>query len=150
MGNSPAFIMWVVVAIVFAVYEMFTFTFLTIWFAVGAGVAALLAYFDFHPGYQWAAFAVVTVILVAFTRRVAHKITDKFSTAGIGSDRLIGMEGVVTEDIDPAAHKGRIRMPREEYEWYALSESGQKINSGTTVEVVKVEGTRVIVKEEVK
>jgi membrane protein implicated in regulation of membrane protease activity len=146
MGNSPVFIMWLVITIIFAVYEMFTFTFITIWFAVGAGVAALLAYFDFHPGYQWAAFAVVTLILLAFTRKLAHKVTGKFSSAGVGSDRSIGMKGIVTEDIEPGTHKGRIRMEKEEYELSASSETGEKISSGAMVEVVRVEGTRMIVR----
>ncbi|OIO01799.1 NfeD family protein [Candidatus Desantisbacteria bacterium CG_4_10_14_0_8_um_filter_48_22] len=142
-----AWVMWVVIAVVFAIFEMFTFTFLTIWFAVGAGVAALLAYLGLHPGYQWTSFAVVALVLVALTRRVARRITSKFQTKGIGSDRFAGLRGVVTEGIDPALNKGKVKLEREEYEWLALSETGGKISSGTEVEVERLEGTKLIVKE---
>ena len=141
----PVWVWWVGVAVVFAIYEMFTFTFLTIWFAIGAGVAALLAYFNFHPGYQWTAFAAVTIFLVAITRRFAQKVTGKFQTKGVGSDRVIGLKGVVTEDIDPVLRTGKAEVGHEV--WLVLSETGKKINTGTVIEVTGIDGTRLIVKE---
>ena len=141
----PMWVWWVGIAVVFAVYEMFTFTFLTIWFAIGAGVAALLAYFNVHIGYQWTAFAIVTVFLVAFTRRFSQKVTGKFQTKGVGSDRFIGLRGKVTEDIDPVSRTGKAEVAHEI--WLVLSETGNKINSGAIVEVTGIDGTRLIVKE---
>ena len=141
----PIWVWWIGIAVVFAVYEMFTFTFLTIWFAIGAGVAALLAYFNFHPGYQWTAFAVVTILLVAVTRRFAQKVAGKFQTKGVGSDRVVGLKGTVMEDIDPVSRTGKAEVGNET--WLVLSETGKKINTGTVIEVTGIDGTRLIVKE---
>jgi membrane protein implicated in regulation of membrane protease activity len=141
----PVWVWWVGIAVIFAVYEMFTFTFLTIWFAIGAGVAALLAYFNFHPGLQWTAFAAVTIFLVAITRRFSQKLTGNFQTKGVGSDRFIGLKGTVTENIDPVSRTGKAEVVHET--WLALSGSGEKISTGATIEVVGIDGTRLIVKE---
>jgi membrane protein implicated in regulation of membrane protease activity len=143
MDMQP-WLMWVFIAAIFAVIEMLTFGLVMIWFAVGAGVAALLAYFGVHPGYQWAAFAVVTILLLIFTRKIAHKITANFPK-GIGAERFVSMTGVVIEDIDPESNKGRVRVGTDE--WRALTHTGEKISSGTRIEVLKVEGTRLVVKE---
>lgn len=141
----PVWIWWVIIAAVFAVYEMFTFTFTTIWFAIGAGLAAVLAYFNLSAGYQWTAFAVVTFFLVAITRKFAHKLTGKLQTKGIGADRFVGLQGKVTEDIDPIARTGKVEVGHET--WLVLSEGNNKISTGVTIEVTGIDGTRLIVKE---
>ena len=141
----PVWVWWVGIAVVFAVYEMFTFTFTTIWFAIGAGLAALLAYFNVGPGYQWTAFAVVTVFLVAVTRKFVHNLTGKFQTKGVGSDRFVGLKGKVIEDVDPVSRTGKVEVGHEL--WLVLSEGNKKIETGATIEVIGVDGTRLIVKE---
>ena len=141
----PMWVWWVGIAVIFAVYEMFTFTFLTIWFAIGAGVAALLAYFDIHIGYQLMVFAVVTIFLVAISRKFAQKVTGKFQTKGIGSDRVIGLKGTVSEEIDPIKRTGKVEIAHDT--WLALSETNINIGLGVVVEVIGIDGTRLIVKE---
>jgi membrane protein implicated in regulation of membrane protease activity len=62
-----------------------------------------------------------------------------------GIDRVIGKRAVVLEEINPLVASGRVRIEREE--WRADTIDGAIIPKDALVEVVRVSGTRVIVKE---
>ena len=134
---------WMVLAALFIVGEIFTASFFLLWFGVGAGVAGVLALFDLGATWQWTGFVVVSFALFAVSRKFANRIS-KEQPPGIGADRFIGEECVVLEAISNADNTGRVRMKKEE--WRAESESGADIASGTRVVVTKISGTHLIVK----
>lgn len=134
---------WMVVAAVFAVGEIFTAGFFLLWFAIGAAVAGILTLLGFGMGWQLATFAIVSGALFVASRRFAERWTQK-QPSGVGADRFIGKTGVVLAQIDNLKATGRIRVERDE--WRAESETGEVITPGTVVTVVRVEGTRMVVR----
>jgi membrane protein implicated in regulation of membrane protease activity len=134
---------WMIIAALFVVGEIFTAGFFLLWFGVGAVVAGVLALLGLSFGWQLAAFAVVSLVLFASSRRFAERFSKK-QPPGIGADRFIGKQGIVLEDVDNATNVGRVRLDKEE--WRADSETGEKIPAGIQVEVVRLDGTHLVVK----
>ena len=134
---------WMILAAFFIVAEIFTAGFFLLWFGVGAAVAGVLALFGAGFGWQLGAFVVVSGVLFVVSRRFAERFTQK-QPPGIGADRFIGKEGLVLEEIDNIKNTGRVRLKKEE--WRADSESGEVISSGEQVEVVRLDGTHLVVK----
>jgi membrane protein implicated in regulation of membrane protease activity len=134
---------WMIIAAFFVVAEIFTAGFFLLWFGVGAAVAGVMTLLGFGFGWQLGAFVLVSGILFIASRRFAEKFTKK-QPPGIGADRFIGKEGLVLEEIDNIKNKGRVRLKKEE--WRADSVGGEIIPVGTQVEVVRLDGTHLVVK----
>jgi membrane protein implicated in regulation of membrane protease activity len=137
---------WAGAAAVFAVIEMVTpFMFFAISFAVGAGLAAVVAAFDAAVGLQWGLFVGTTagalLVLVPVGRRLAHAPGDD---APEGASRWVGRTAVVLEEIPAGPHAtGLVRLERAK--WRAETPDGGSIATGEEVEVISVRGTRLVV-----
>jgi len=137
------FEVWLVVAIIFFIGEMFTEGFFLLWFGVGALVVAIGAFLGIADDItQWAIFLVVSAALVLLTRPFARRITKK-APREVAVDALIGKRAKVIETIDPDTNKGRVRVKKDV--WGA--DADEIIPEGEEVEVIRVEGTHVIVKK---
>ena len=137
-----AWLLWMALAALFIIGEIFTAGFFILWFGIAALVAGVLALLGIGAGWQWGSFIVISLVLFLVSRRFAERLTKK-QPPGIGADRFINKEGLVLEEIDNAENRGRVRMDREE--WRAQSESGERINVGAKVKVTRIEGTHLIV-----
>ena len=136
-------LVWMAIAAVFVIGEIFTLGFFLLWFGIGAAVAGILALFGLGGSWQWGAFAVVSGVLFVLSRRFAERFSKK-QPPGIGADRFIDKKWVVLEEVDNIKNTGRIRMGKEE--WRAESDTGEVILVGKMVEVTKLVGTHVVVK----
>ncbi len=136
-------IIWMVVAAIFVIGEIFTLGFFLLWFGVGAAVAGILAIFGLGGSWQWGAFAVVSGVLFVLSRRFAERFSKK-QPPGIGADRFVDKKGVVLEEVDNIKNSGRIRVGKEE--WRAESDTGEVIPVGKVVEVTRLVGTHAVVK----
>jgi membrane protein implicated in regulation of membrane protease activity len=134
---------WIAIAAFFVIAEIFHMGFFLLWFGVGAAVAGILALLGFGMGWQLASFIIVSGVLFAVSRRFAERFTKK-QPPGVGADRFIDKKGVVIEEINNLKNTGRVRIGKDE--WRADSDTGEVISPGQTVEVIKVEGTHLIVK----
>ena len=134
---------WMILAALFIVGEIFTAGFFLLWFGVGAAVAGLFTLLGLGLVWQWLAFLVISTVLFLVSRRFAERVS-KEQPPGIGADRFVGKECIVLEDINNADNSGRVRMGNEE--WRAESASGDPIPSGKRVMVTGISGTRLIVK----
>jgi membrane protein implicated in regulation of membrane protease activity len=135
---------WIIIGVLLIIGEIFTAGFFLIWFGVAAIIAGIIAFFELSVVWQGVAFVIISAILLAGTRRLADRFTKK-QPAGIGADRFIGKTGVVLEEIDNDKNTGRIRV--EEDEWRADSLEGDIIPKSTKIQVMKLEGTHMIVKK---
>jgi len=135
---------WMIIAALFVVGEIFTAGFFLLWFGIGAAVAGVLALFGLGYVWQLGAFVIVSGVLFVVSRKFADKFTKK-QPPGIGADRVIGKEGMVFEEIDNSNNTGRARLKKEE--WRADSETGEVIPVGNRVEVIRLEGTHLVVKK---
>jgi membrane protein implicated in regulation of membrane protease activity len=135
---------WLGAALLFAIGEMATpGAFFLAPFAIGALVAAILAFAGAPLAAEWLAFVAVSVIAFAGLRPLARRLDrDVTASDGVGSRRLIGRSGMVLETIEPG-HLGLVRIDREE--WRAEAAGREAVPAGAAVRVTQVEGTRVIV-----
>lgn len=133
---------WLGAAVLFGAGEMATpGSFFLAPFAVGALVAAVLAFADASSLASWAAFVVVSLAMFAALRPLARRLDRQGSATGVGSRRLIGREAVVLEPVG-RRELGLVRVDREE--WRATS-TGPTYEVGAHVRIVEMEGTKVIV-----
>jgi membrane protein implicated in regulation of membrane protease activity len=134
---------WITIAALFVVGEIFTAGFFLFWFGVGAAVAGILALLGFGSTVQLGSFVIVSGLLFAVSRRFAEKFT-KEQPPGIGADRFIHKTGVTLEEIDNMKNTGRVRIGKDE--WRADSETKETIPEGVRVRVTRLDGTHLVVK----
>jgi len=134
---------WLLIAMLFFLAEIVTAGFVLAAFGVGALAAFAVALLGFDLQWQLLAFVVISAISVALSRRFADRVTGK-QPEGVGADRMIDKYGVVLNPIKPMEAKGLVRVEREE--WRADSVDGEAIPADTVVKVIRVEGTRVMVR----
>ncbi len=132
---------WTILAVAAAIAEIFTAGFFLLPIAIGAGGAAILAWFGVSPVAQWLVFFGVTAIAFAYLRRFAHHQDDDLPK--VGANRWTDARGVVIADIVPDTGTGMVRVQGEE--WRATSDH-QPIPSGTKVTVVEVRGSKMVVR----
>jgi len=134
---------WIALAVILLVGEIFTVGFFLLPFSIGAAVAATCAWFGFGVLAQWAVFIVVSVPILLVVKRFADRMT-KGADLRVAGDRVVGSVGLVVEALRPHGVSGRIRVGREE--WRAEAEGGAEVPQGSEVEVLRVEGTHLIVR----
>ena len=114
----------------------------SIWFAAGGLVALIISVF--FPTYWWfqiISFLVVSLVLILSTRKLAKKLQES-SDSKTNIDSIIGKIGKVTLSIQP--HEvGEVKL--EGKLWSAVSEGS--IEEGTYVEVLAIDGVKLIVKK---
>ncbi|MCD6162623.1 MAG: NfeD family protein [candidate division Zixibacteria bacterium] len=131
----PVYI-WLILAAILIVIEIFTAGFFIACFALGALVAAGIAYVSPSMGYQAAGFVIVSVIAIPISRILAKRFAED-QTPQAGVDALIGKTAVVIEDIVPISQKGQVKIEGES--WRALA--SDEIKVGETVKIIEVKGT---------
>jgi membrane protein implicated in regulation of membrane protease activity len=136
---------WLIVLIVFLAIEAMTLGLATIWFAGGALAAFITALLGADLYIQVILFLAVSILLLIFTRPVAVRYLNTKKTP-TNSDRLIGMQAVVISEINNLQGKGEVEVAGNR--WSARSETGDAvIVIGKTVEIVSIQGVKVIVRE---
>jgi membrane protein implicated in regulation of membrane protease activity len=135
---------WIVGSAVFAVGEILTTgSFFLLPFAVGALVAAILAFAGIGVAVEWVAFVAVSIAVLVALRPLARRLDRSALDQGVGARRLVGMRATVIEAIPGDAELGMVRVEREE--WRAQSTDGSAIAEGTVVRVADIQGTRLVV-----
>ena len=91
-------LIWVVLLVAFLVIEVVTMGLTTLWFAGGALVAGILAALNVPPFVQIAAFIVVSVVLIVFTRPIAVRYfnVDRVKT---NAESIVGKKAIVTAQV---------------------------------------------------
>lgn len=129
---------WLIAAIVLVIIEISTAAFGSICFAIGAGLAAVAAYFDASLAWQIIIFAVVSLLTFIFLRPIVLRFLDKKSKdVKTNADALVGRKGIVSERIDSEQHTGRVAIDGDD--WKAVSVNNTVIEKGTSVEIVKLD-----------
>ena len=137
-----AAIVWLLLLVVFLAAEAATVSMVSLWFAVSALVALLVALLG-GPGWlQGTLFLVISAVLLALLRPLVKRyVTPRITATNV--DSVIGSTGLVTTAIDNVSAVGQVKLGA--MEWTARSISGQLIPVGTRVRVDKIEGVKVYV-----
>ncbi len=137
--TNPA-VIWVAIAVVFAIIEAFTLGLTTIWFAGGALAAAISAMMGAPTLVEVIVFVVVSAFLLFFTRPIATKHFNN-KTTDTNVDALIGREGIAKTDFKP--HEvGQVKADGKV--WSAICEDGE-ITKSSVVVVKEIKGVTLTV-----
>ena len=137
-------IIWLVLLVAFLVVEGLTAQLTTIWFAAGALLAAVACWLGVGTVAQLLLFIGLSVVLLVFTRPLAMKYAKKDIETNVNS--LPGTTAVVTRKVDNLAQTGQVRL--NDVDWLARStEDDVTIPEGAVVEIVEVQGVKLIIKE---
>ena len=135
-------IFWLVAMVVFVAAEAMTVTLVSIWFAVGALGAILVALLGGGLVWQVTIFLALAVVLLLSLRSLVRKhFTPRLTRTNV--DSVIGTVGIVITPVNNIAALGQVQLGG--MEWSARSTNGSHIPAGTLVKVDKVEGVKVFV-----
>ena len=135
-------IAWIVVAIIFALVEGITLGMVTIWFTIGSIISAIVALVGGSLPVQVGIFFGASLLLLIFTRPIFVKHLK------IGKEKnviqlLEGRIGIVTQAIRPFS-SGLVKV--NGVTWTAIGEDPDSaFDKGTEVEIMRVEGVKLIV-----
>lgn len=134
-------IFWLILVIVLTIIEVATVNLLTIWFVISGIVALILSFFIEDVAIVSTIFAVLGIILLITTRPLLKKYlpTQRERT---NIDRVIGMKGIVTEEIKKNVI-GEVKVDGKK--WSAIS--NKKIEVGEEVIVDAIEGVKLVVRK---
>jgi len=133
---------WLIAMVLFGVLEAVTVGLTYIWFALGALGALAAAAASAPVIVQIVVFLGVSFLTLLLVRPLAQRFVNDRKVA-TNADRVIGREAVVTEDIDNIQGKGRVSISGAD--WTAKTEDDRPIPAGSKVQVLRIEGVKVIV-----
>ena len=138
---------WLGMIILFLVIEMITISLVSIWFVGGSLAGFLTAWLTGKLWIQLLVFLVVSIILLLLLRPLARKLAVKQKDQMVsGAKAMIGRQAIVTEEIDTVHAKGAVQI-NGQY-WTAKTELFRdKIPKDTIVEVIDVDGVKLIVRK---
>ena len=135
---------WLAVVAVSLIVEFFTWDLTSIWFAVAGLISLIMSAFD---GVSWvwqlAVFLVVSAILIIFVRQICRKFLLK-GDEKTNVDAFVGKKAKLLTAVGENENYGTVKF--NGVVWNATSENGSKIDKDCEVEVVRVDGNKMIVK----
>lgn len=134
---------WLIVFFILMLIEFVTAGLVCIWFALGAMVTAICANFVSDATMQITIFTFVSVISLLCTRPFINKFLKK-KDINTNLDMVIGKIGLVTEDIKELS-VGEVKVDGKR--WSALAVSSKEIKKGSKVEILSIDGVKLVVKE---
>ena len=137
---------WLIVAGVFFIGEIFTAGFLIFWMGVAAVLTMIVSIFTDNIIVQTAVFVITSGLLLFLTKPFVDKyITKNKKSVATNAYSVIGQKGIVTKEMNSTPSSfGQVKVGEET--WTAISEDSSKIEEGTEIEVVKIDGVKLIVK----
>jgi len=137
-------IVWLIIAVIFAVLEGATVGLVCIWFSGGALAAWICAALGLGIWWQIGVFIAITSLLLIFTRPVVKKLLSK-NGSKTNLDRIIGKSVVISEKVDNLKQTGRCVI--NGVSWSVRSDDGGVLEAGETVTVKDIEGVHLVVKK---
>ena len=136
---------WLVAMIILILIEIVTVGLTTIWFAVGALVATIVAMLGGGLILQLTLFLLVSFGMLIFTRPWAMKYINK-KRIKTNYEGIIGKVVRITQDVDNIAEKGCAVVNGQEWTVRA-SDERIRIQAGSLAKVVDIKGVKLIVEK---
>ena len=135
-------IFWLIAMVIFAATELMTVSLVSIWFAVGALGAIIVALLGGGLILQVTVFLALAIVLLLCLRSLARShLAPRVTKTNV--DAVVGATGIVTTPVNNIAALGQVQVGG--IEWSARSTDNSHIPAGTTVKVDRVEGVKVFV-----
>lgn len=137
-------ILWLVIIIVMLVIEIVTVgNLVSIWFAIGAGIAFGLSYFVDSVFIQGITFFVVSIASLFLIRPLTRN-TLRGNEIATNADSMIGRKVKLASDITEDTW-GSVKINGSV--WTAVSVNQVVIAAGTQVEIIAIDGVKLVVRE---
>ena len=134
-------VMWLVVVVLLAIIEASTVNLVSIWFVISGLVALIVSLFTEAFYIQFGVFVLLGIILLVITKPAMNKMLKEKETK-LNLERILGMEGIVTEEIE----KNKIGEVKVDGKlWSAISDVKIPVNS--VVKAVSIEGVKLVVEK---
>ena len=144
--SAKAGLIWLGIFAFMIVAEITSVGLTAIWFAGGAVVASVAAFLGVDFVWQIIIFMVVSLVLLIVLRPLAKQKMLKHITP-TNVESLIGQIYPVLSKIGPGREAGQIKIG--DVEWRAISEDGSEIQESIIVEILRIEGSKLVVKPKV-
>ena len=135
-------IFWAILLVAMIILEAATAQFVSIWFAGGALAALICSMLTLEVWVQVAVFISVTLILLVLTRKIFKKLKGT-TPEKTNIDAIIGQTALVTKTISNKMSEGTVKLGG--MTWSARSDNGEVIEEGETVNILKIDGVKLIV-----
>ena len=139
-------VLWLIAAVILAIGEILSMSLFLAPFAGGAAVAALLAATGAGATVEWAAFLVVSIVLLAALRPLARAHQRSRGQVKMGTAALVGQTATVVERIVNSEGVGCVRLDGEIWTARAYDDD-EIIEPGTRVHVLEIRGATALVSE---
>jgi membrane protein implicated in regulation of membrane protease activity len=140
-------LVWIAVALIFAVAEVATVSLFAAFLSIGAVGAAIIAFFfvPLGPVVQALVFGVVSLFGVVVARPwLLHRLSRRATVETVsGATAMIGEVGTVVRPTTGPEQRGHVRILGEN--WPAESRDGSLMSQGAPVRIVDIQGTTLIV-----
>jgi membrane protein implicated in regulation of membrane protease activity len=138
-------IVWLAVALVFAVLEVATVALVGGFITLGALAAAVAAFIGADLVSQAIVFALVSMLGLVIARRplMAYLKARHGPETLSGAYGMIGQNAIVVDPIAGAHQRGHVRIAGED--WPALSRDGRSLQQGEVVRVVEINKATLLV-----
>ena len=133
------FYVWLAVAVGLAILEMSTVNLVSIWYVISSLIAMVASLFTDNVVIQLAVFVLGGTLLLLLTKDAIKKILPEKTRTNI--DRIIGMEGIVTEKITKKT-PGEVKVDGKR--WTAIAD--ETIPVDATVKILEINSTKLKVK----
>ena len=137
---------WIIIALVFVIIEMFTSGFAVMCISIGCLFGAVASAIDWELKWQLLVFAIGTALAFMTVRPLVYKFFYKKShEVKTNMDALVGRKALVTELIEGDLHQGRVKVDGDD--WKAVSLETEAIEVGEAVEITALNSVIVTVKK---
>ncbi len=139
-------LVWLIVAGTMFLLEIMTVGFLVMWFGIAALLTMVVSIFLPEQIFlQTILFLGSSVLLIIFTKPLVKKFIHKDNMQPSNVYTVLGKKALVTTEINSLKGTGQIKIDSDV--WSARAEDDEIIPIGSKVEILKVEGVKVIVKK---
>lgn len=132
---------WLIIIVILIILEAVTVNLVTIWYIASALVSLVLSLFVPSFFIQFLVFVLLGTLLLVTTRKQLIKLMGK-KDEKTNLDRVVGMEGIVTEEIKKNK-SGAVKVDGKEW----TAKSSKNIEVDKVVKVLSIEGVKLNVEE---
>lgn len=134
---------WLGVILISLVVEALTQQLVSIWFAAAGLITLILSYSSLSQNIQFVIFLVLAACFMFLVRQWAqNKLSRKIIATNV--DSLLGRKAIVVEELD---NLGRGQVKIDGVQWImTLDKTSDKVNVGDSVEIIFVDGAKLVVR----
>jgi len=145
VGDDVVTLLWIAIALVFAIIEVLTVGLFAGFVSLGAIGAAVAAFLGDSYVSQAVTFAVVAILGIVVVRPPLLAYLQRRSGPHVlsGATAMIGQTALVVDPIGGPHERGHVRIAGED--WPALTRDGRPVGAGESVRVVDIRRATLVV-----